>query len=306
MRPSVGCLPLLLLLASACVGPVAAPARTVPTGASVVVGHDDPRVGTYVSKPWGFNTSSYWIEGPTSLVMIDTQFLPSAAEESLRWAEQVTGKKVSHAIVLHANPDKFNGTSVLQKHGVEVMTSDQVLALIPSVHAKRTRAFYERYKPDYPSEAPKPSSFGGGTREIDLAGVHLTAHVLGAGCSESHVVVEWKRHVFVGDLVANGTHSWLEIGKTDEWLRRLDEIDAMHPEYVHPGRGPSGGPELVSAERAYLRAVMAAVAEEKPQKKDDADGIARAKARVKDRFPGLDYEVFLDIGLPAEWNRQAK
>ncbi|MEZ4467341.1 MAG: hypothetical protein R3F43_23565 [bacterium] len=27
---------------------------------------DDPRVGVYVSRPWGFTTSSYWVEGPTS------------------------------------------------------------------------------------------------------------------------------------------------------------------------------------------------------------------------------------------------
>ena len=281
-------------------------ARRVPPGASVVLGHEDPRVGTYVSKGWGFDTSSYWIEGAGGLVMIDTQFLPSAADESVRWAEEATGKRVVAAIVLHANPDKFNGTLTLQKRGISVLTSDQVLALVPEIHAKRTRAFYERYKPDYPSDVPRPETFGPSTRELTIAGVHMTVHVLGAGCSEAHVVVEWQRHVFVGDLVANGTHSWMEIGKTDEWLKRLGEIENMRPQWVHPGRGASAGIELVARERAYLKTVQEIVAAEKPQKRDDAEGIARAKAKVKERFPGLDYEVFLDIGLPAEWNRQVR
>jgi glyoxylase-like metal-dependent hydrolase (beta-lactamase superfamily II) len=284
----------------------APPARVVPARAAIVLGHADARVGTYVSKPHGFDTSSYWIEGPAGLVMIDTQFLPSAAEESVRWAEEATAKKVVAAVVLHANPDKFNGTQTLQKRGISVLTSDPVAALIPEVHAKRTRAFFDRYKPDYPGDVPRPETFGASTHELTIAGVHMTVHVLGAGCSEAHVVVEWQRHVFVGDLVANGTHAWMEIGKTDAWLKRLDEIENMKPEWVHPGRGPSGGVELLARQRAYLKAVQEIVAAEKPQRKDDAEGIQRAKAKVKERFPGLDYEVFLDIGLPAEWNRQVR
>src|SRR3954454_20682508 len=96
---------LLLALVAGCAS-VQVPAHAQVTLTSA----GDPRVGTYVSSPWGFSTSSYWIEGPTGLVVIDTQFLPSAAEEMLAWAEQTTGKKVVLAIVLHPNPDKFNGT----------------------------------------------------------------------------------------------------------------------------------------------------------------------------------------------------
>ncbi|HLL53067.1 MAG TPA: hypothetical protein VK447_05935, partial [Myxococcaceae bacterium] len=114
------------------------PNRALPPGASLVLrrtGTDfaepvdpDPRVGTYVSSSWGFNTSSYWIEGPEGLILIDTQFLLSAADEFVTWAEKVTGKKAVLAIVLHANPDKFNGTSVLRKRGIKVVTSAQVRA----------------------------------------------------------------------------------------------------------------------------------------------------------------------------------
>jgi hypothetical protein len=118
----------------------------------------DPRVGVYVSTPWGFTTSSYWIEGASGLVIIDTQFLPSAAEELLRAAEATTGKKVELAVVLHANPDKFNGTAAFQRRGIRVVTSEQVLRLIPGIHEKRVKAFYDRYAPDYPKELPPASS----------------------------------------------------------------------------------------------------------------------------------------------------
>jgi glyoxylase-like metal-dependent hydrolase (beta-lactamase superfamily II) len=292
------------LLFAACAP--AAPPRTVPAAAEVILAHGDARVLTYVSKPWGFSTSSYFLQGPDGLVMIDAQFLPSAAVEAVEWAESLTGKKVVAAIVLHANPDKFNGTEALQKRGIRVLASDHVADLVPAIHEKRKRAFHGRYAPDYPAEAPTLERFGSTTTTLHLAGIDLVAHVLGPGCSESHVVVEWEGHVFVGDLVANDAHSWLEIGKTDEWLRRLDEIRSLEPTTVHPGRGPSGDAGLLDRETSYLQSVIDAVSAESPATTDETEGIARAKARLLARWPGLAYSVFLDIGLPAEWTRQER
>jgi glyoxylase-like metal-dependent hydrolase (beta-lactamase superfamily II) len=277
-----------------------------PEGAQVTLtSHGDARVGTYVSSPWGFSTASYWIEGPEGLILIDTQFLPSAAEEFVNWAEQVTGKKAKLAIVLHPNPDKFNGTSVLRKRGIRVVTSEQVKALIPHVHEIRTRAFLSRYQPDYPTELPQPESFGAATTELSAGGVTVKAHVMGPGCSEAHVVVEYEGHLFPGDMVANDAHSWLEIGKTDEWLKRLEEMKALKPKYVHPGRGPSGGVGLLDQEKAYLERVIAEVAVEKPQGEASDEALERIKSRVVAAYPGLGFDIFLRIGLPAEWKRQA-
>lgn len=310
------------LLLSSLLAPVAAaaPPRT-PAGAVVTLTHPDEfygdrGVGTYVSSSWGFSTTTYWIEGPKGLILIDTQFLPSAAAEALAWAEQATGKKVVLAVVLHANPDKFNGTATLKKRGIRVITSEQVLKLIPAVHEKRKKAFFERYQPDYPAEATLPESFGDKTTEIEAAGTRIKLHVLGPGCSEAHVAVEWEKHLFVGDLVASGAHSWLEIGKTDEWLKRLDELMAQKPDFVHPGRGPSGDERLLRQEAAYLKEVIAAVAAEKPRPQsigsnDALDAAAeqaleRIKQRLDQRFLGYRFAVFLEIGLSAEWRRQAR
>ena len=274
-------------------------------GAEVVLVHGDARVGTYISKQSAFSTSSYWIEGPTGLILIDTQFLFSAAEELVNWAEQVTGKKAVLAIVLHPNPDKFNGTAVLQKRGIRVVTSEQVLQMIPSVHEDRHHWFYDRYKPDYPDVAPVLESFGAVTREIEAAGLKIKAHVLGAGCSEHHVVVEYDNHVFVGDLVANNHHSWLEIGKTDEWLKRLAEIRRLKPEFVHPGRGANGGPELLDREESYLKHVMALVARAHPRMPVNDQAIAHIQTQLEKDYPGYGNAYFLESGLPAEWERQA-
>jgi glyoxylase-like metal-dependent hydrolase (beta-lactamase superfamily II) len=277
----------------------------LPKTIQYTISHADGSVGTYVSEPRGFETSSYWIEGPTGLIFIDTQFLLSAAEESLNVAEKITGKKVLLAIVLHPNPDKFNGTMNFQKRGIRVVTSEQVRALIPEVHKDRHQWFYERYKPDYPNEVALPDSFGNATTDLSAGGITVKAHVMGAGCSEAHIVVEYNKHLFTGDLVTNNNHSWLEIGKVEDWLNRLDELEKLDPEYIHPGRGPSGGPELLVRERAYLKKVLQLVRAEHPRMPVNEDALTRIQNKMEELYPGYQLEHFLEIGLPAVWAHEA-
>jgi glyoxylase-like metal-dependent hydrolase (beta-lactamase superfamily II) len=300
---------LVVLLASSCSGKQQSAATTASAandGGGTI--KRSGYIGTYTSIPWGFSTSSYWIEGPAGLVAIDTQFLTSAAEDMIAKAEAATQKKFVLAIVLHANPDKFNGTAVFQKRGVKVITSAQVAALVPKIHEKRLAAFYERYKPDYPKDLPQPEAFGDKTTEIDAAGLKLRLHVLGAGCSEAHVVVERPdtRAIFVGDLVANKNHSWLEIGRTDEWLKRLEELRKLGPQSVHPGRGAPGGASLLEEEEQYLKRVIELVAAEKPKMPPKDEALERVERALTTSYPDYGFPIFLKIGLPAEWERQAK
>lgn len=279
----------------------------------------DPTVGVFTSSPWSFCTSSYWIEGPTGVILIDTQFLLSDAAHFVEVAEQATGKKVVLAVVLHANPDKFNGTAILQQRGIRVVTSQQVRDLIPSVHEKRVQAFYDRYAPDYPKDEPQPDVFGDQFITVEAGGVSLHLYPTGAGCSEAHVLAQYKDHVFVGDLVANQSHTWLEIGKYQDWYQRLDDIRALQPLYVHPGRGPSGDVRLVNQEREYINFVVSSVrnaqnTQNDPQKnlvgqdipneipnEIPAATLEQIKQTVEQKYPDARFSVFLQIGLPALW-----
>jgi glyoxylase-like metal-dependent hydrolase (beta-lactamase superfamily II) len=302
----------LLALSLAALAGCGSATRKLPEGAAITLAHADryahadAYVGVYTSSAWGFSTNTFWIEGPDGVVVVDTQFLPSATEEMIDWVERATGKSIVLAVVLHPNPDKFNGAATLQAHGIHVVTSEQVKALIPGVHEKRLRSFYSRYQPDYPKDAPVLDTFGPGTTSLTAAGLQLHAYVMGPGCSDAHVVLEWRGHLFTGDLVASQSHSWLELGHTQEWIQRLGELRAMHPLYVHPGRGPSGGPELIDGEEVYLRRVEAIVAAEKPAQPARPEDIQRVKRAVMAEYPSYDYDVFLDIGLPAVWERQQR
>ncbi|WP_163988231.1 MBL fold metallo-hydrolase [Pyxidicoccus caerfyrddinensis] len=300
--------PMRLALAALLFVGCAAP-RTAEDGnwySSSVQEQGDERVGEYVSGQWSFRTASYWIEGPEGLILIDTQLVPTALRKEIRFAQRKTGKKVKLAIVLHPNPDRFNGTAWVKDLGVPVVTSEQVRELIPEVHERWWPIFFKKYAIAlYPRTLTLPDSFGGGTTELSAGGVTVKAHVLGAGCSRAHVVIEWEGHLFTGDLVANGSHSWFENGSTDAWLARLDELTALHPKFIHPGHGPTGGPELIDQQREYLRAVVDAVTAEHPRGAYTQEAFARITDKVNRRFPHREFPHFLPMFLGAEWARQA-
>jgi glyoxylase-like metal-dependent hydrolase (beta-lactamase superfamily II) len=238
--------------------------------------------------------------------LIDTQLLPSALRKEMAYATRVTGKEVKLAIILHPNPDRFNGTALLKEQGIPVVTSDQVRALIPAVHQKWAPTLFKKYwNGRYPRELVLADSFGDSTRELSAGGLTVKAHVLGAGCSPAHVVIEWEGHLFVGDLAARATHSWFENGRVDEWLHRLDELRALRPKWIHPGRGLTGGPELLDAQTQYLQAVVEEVTAERHQAHPSSDPVAAVTEKVTQRFPQYRYPVFLPALVSAEWARQA-
>ncbi|WP_257979084.1 MBL fold metallo-hydrolase [Corallococcus exiguus] len=266
----------------------------------------DLRVGEYISSQWSLQTASYWIEGPEGLVLIDTQLLPSALRKELAFAKDVTGKEAKLAIVLHANPESFNGTALLKELGVTVVTSGPVRERIPAVHEKWAPSLFKQYwNGRYPRELVLADSFGDSTRELSAAGVTLKVHVLGAGSSAAHVVVEWEGHLFTGDLVARDTHTWFEGGDTTEWLQRLDELRALKPKWIHPGRGLPGGPELLDAQTAYVQAVREEVTRERRSEHPSGDPLAAVEAKLKERYPGHAYARLLPHLVRAEWARQA-
>jgi glyoxylase-like metal-dependent hydrolase (beta-lactamase superfamily II) len=261
-------------------------------------------VGVYTSPARTFATASYWIEGTDGLVIIDTQFLPKEGRQAVDVAEKATGKKVTTAIILHSNPDKFNGTSLMQQRGIRVITAKQVADLIPAVHAIRWQWFGKEYAPDYPKDAAQPHVFGDKTTELNVAGLLIKLHVLGKGASGAHVVAQYRDQVFVGDLINPANHAWLELGLVGDWLARLEEIRAMQPAKIWPGRGASGDIQLIDAQAAYLRQVRAWVRDALEPGDLGRFTKFRLERKIEAAYPNLGYPIFMRDGLAAVWKTE--
>lgn len=258
-------------------------------------------IGRYESSPWGFNTNTWWVEGPEGVVLINTQFLPSATKEAIEIAESYTGKKVVLAFVLHANPDKFNGTGYLLSKGIRVVTSEQVRSRIPEVDKLRRTWFYDRYKPDYPEKLILPESLGSKNTTLKAAGLTFKVHTFGASVSKDHIVVEVGGHFFVGDILANKHHSWLELGLIDKWLSTLKRLESLRPTYLYPGRGYASSKELLNHQRNYLKTFQDIINKSKMKSEFNDERKNEVVEKMKNLYPDYGNSYFLNLGVEPVW-----
>lgn len=288
--PAVLGIPLLLVLLSACV--------------SVDTRHSEYHIGQFTAPEKAYSSNSFWIEGPLGVVLVGTQFLPSAAIAALEAAEEATGKKVLLAIVLQATPDQFNGVQALTARGIKVVSASQVVAQISAAHHRTWGVFYPRRKPDYPDALVLPEAAWDQTIEFEAAGLAFTAHVFDDASNQSQLVIELDKHLFVGNLVVNQAHIWPP-GMTEQNLSRLDKLRLLAARVIHPGRGRAAPADvLLNQQVGYLEFVQQAVADSHSggvMTDQDKQAII---ARIVTQYPDYAFQRFLRYVVPTEWERQ--
>ena len=267
---------------------------------------DGFRIGRYVAPPRAGAANSWWIEGPSGVVLVDTQLLPSATRELVEVAESYTGKKVVLAFVLQPTPDRYNGTAWLTEHGVRVVSSEQVVNAIPGVDRRTREDLGSRFRPDYPEKLVLPRVFGAETLTVAGAGLDFQLHVLGAAVAKAHLAVQLGPHLFVGDLLANRHHARLEAGALDEWLARLDELKRLGAQYLYPGRGYASGPVLIDRQAEYLKVVRNEIAARHPRGPMPANIEEDILSGIEQRYPDYENSDFLAPGVEALWRKYAK
>ncbi len=285
-------LPFLLVFLSAC--------------APIDSSHSEYRIGQYSAPVKAYSSNSFWIEGPQGVVLIGTQFLPSAAIAALEAAESATGKKVLLAIVLQATPDQFNGVQALTSRGIKVVSASQVVAQISAAHHRTWGVFYPRRKPDYPDALVLPETVWDQTVKFEAAGLTFTAHVFDDASNRSQLVIELDKHLFVGNLVVNQAHIWPP-GMTEQDLARLDKLRLLAVRMIYPGRGRAAPADvLLNQQMRYLLFVQQAVADSHSggvMTDQDKQAII---ARIESQYPDYAFQRFLRYVVPTEWERQLK
>jgi glyoxylase-like metal-dependent hydrolase (beta-lactamase superfamily II) len=229
-----------------------------------------PAVQAYTSGAEGFDTTTWWLDTGSEVVVFDAQFTPELAADKLNEIRSATDSPIRYVVITHPNPDKFNGATVFQEAGALVVASQATADAMPGVHAYKEAYFVGAGMFEagtYPALPQVDVTFTGSKR-LPLDGdTSITLHELGSpGVSSTQTVAVVGDGVIVGDLVAGGAHAWLEGGIVDGaakptiagWIEALDEVEALvGPDAtVYPGRGqPGPAGEVLSAQQDYLRSM---------------------------------------------------
>ena len=249
---------------------------TVPAKAGTHQG----RIIEFKSGPNGFDTRTFFYEGESEVVAFDSQFTPELAKQSIAHLRKFTIKPITWLIIIHPNPDKFNGASVFKDEGAKILASQATANAIPGVHAYKEYYFVEIAKMFKKGEYPQPTAvdqtFNGQMDLVLRGGERIQLRELsqpGVSNTQAVAYIQLINSLIVGDLMHYKAHAWLEGGIVDGkptptiegWISGLKELASLYPQdsLVYGGRGVTANLKTSVAEQIkYLQTAQNLVRKE--------------------------------------------
>ncbi len=227
---------------------------------------------TYTSDGNGFDTHNFFYDNGEEVVVFDTQFTPAIAEAAIAYLRTKTQNPITHVVITHPNPDKFNAMSVYQAAGAKVVASKNTVDAMQGVHDYKKYYFVniakmfteETYPPlgkvDTVFEKHHNLKLGNGE---DIILTELSNP--GVSSTQTVAFIAGSKALMVGDLVHNKAHAWLEGGIVGGkpvftlagWITDLEELKTIAGNdasiNVYGGRGELTTLDAaVSEQIAYL------------------------------------------------------
>jgi glyoxylase-like metal-dependent hydrolase (beta-lactamase superfamily II) len=206
------------------------------------------------------------VVGDDAVMVIDTQATPVMAQDVIRRIREVTDKPIQYVVLSHYHAVRVLGASAYAPE--HVIASEDTLALIrergeqdkASEIGRFPRLF--RNVESVPTGLTWPTMTFTGRMTLWLGSLEVQLLQLGRGHTRGDTVV-WlpqERILFSGDLVEFDATPYAGDAYFSDWPATLDNIAALQPEKLVPGRGAAlVTPEQVAAGLAGTRAFVADV-----------------------------------------------
>jgi len=262
------------------------------------------QVHVFTSPADKFFVNSFLIETDHGVVVIDTQFLVSTAQDLSKRLDAI-GKPLAAVVITHPHPDHYNGLPVLMqgRSPVPVYANAATIQGIRAMQAEKRAAWTPVYGADYPTMDGLPDHEVANDATLHIAGAELRFINMGASeCEDlSMIHLPQANALVASDLIYNGAHPWLAEHRTSAWLDKLDEAEARFGEVetVYPGHGATGTVAMFDEQRRYIndfrdRVRRVAVAGEIPD-----DELASIVAETKAGREGWPLEGLVEMNARA-------
>ncbi len=251
------------------------------------------------------------IIGDDAVMVLDTQATPAMAQDVIRRIREVTDKPIKYVLLTHYHAVRVLGASAYQPE--HIIASHDTLDLIrergeqdkASEIGRFPRLF--RNVETVPAGLTWPTLTFSGKMTLWLGQLEVQLLQLGRGHTKGDTVA-WlpqQKILFSGDLVEFDATPYAGDAYFKDWPQTLDNIAALKPEKLVPGRGAAlTTPEQVQAglagTRSFIADVYASVQEGVAAGKDLKAVYKDTYARLK---PKYGHWVIFDHCMPFDVTR---
>ena len=251
------------------------------------------------------------IIGDDAVMVLDTQATPAMAQDVIRRIREVTDKPIKYVLLTHYHAVRVLGASAYKPE--HIIASHDTLDLIrergeqdkASEIGRFPRLF--RNVETVPAGLTWPTLTFSGKMTLWLGQLEVQLLQLGRGHTKGDTVA-WlpqQKILFSGDLVEFDATPYAGDAYFKDWPQTLDNIAALKPEKLVPGRGAAlTTPEQVQAglagTRSFIADVYASVQEGVAAGKDLKAVYKDTYARLK---PKYGHWVIFDHCMPFDVTR---
>jgi len=253
----------LLALLGACAWPASgpqadgfAPLKAVAPGVYVQRGADQAPS----SRNLGAVGNLGVLVGPSGVVVVNTGASRAQGEALLARIARITDRPVVLAIDTQASPDQVLGNSafsalhipVLAHRDTDVFMREHCDACVADVKA---RADSEALAA---TPVAWPTRLIDGSQTLAVGGLQLRIVYLGPTKQPGSIaVLDIATGVlFTGDMASFGVVPQAQLGRLQDWIDALGELQRMQPSLVVPGHGPPGPAAQIGEVSGYLQALL--------------------------------------------------
>lgn len=206
------------------------------------------------------------IIGDNAVMVIDTQATPVMAQDVIRRIREVTDKPIKYVVLSHYHAVRVLGASAYQAEHIIASqdTYDLIVERGEADKASEIGRFPRLFRAveSVPPGLTWPTITFTGKMTIWLGKLEVQLLQLGRGHTKGDTVA-WlpqEKILFSGDLVEFDATPYAGDAYFRDWPRTLDNIAALQPEKLVPGRGAAlVTPEQVQAGLAGTRAFISDV-----------------------------------------------
>lgn len=255
---------------------------------------------------------AYIVELENEVVVVDATLALDSAT-ALREKAESFGKPVTTLLMTHGHPDHYTG--LVKFTDVPRYASQGALEFAHREDIAKADTAKGYLGDDFPDVRVFPDKIVADGDTVTVDGVTFTFTDFGPSESDSDGMWSFEKdgvmHAFIGDIIANHTHSFFRDGHAVAWLAVLDRLERELADdavlYIGHGETPVHK-DIIPWMRGYIHAFLEAV-DALPNKGDTVSREDQEKviAAMKDYLPSeatlflLDYE--LDVSIPHYWKR---
>jgi glyoxylase-like metal-dependent hydrolase (beta-lactamase superfamily II) len=226
-------------------------------------------IHTHSSGEGGIYSNAYLVETDNGVVAIDSTLTVSESN-SLKSKIETIDKPLLAILLTHPHPDHVAGVTNLMNsrnvsENVKIVATQEVDRIIRATEEPKRKQWTPVFKEEWIGKWTYPNKIVNDGETLTFDGISYRLIDLGPG-GDSDANSIWildaqPKAAFVGDLVFNGTHSYIADNHLSDWLVNIERARKLlaDADRIYPGHGDAGSLELFDVQKTYLQKYSAAI-----------------------------------------------